>query len=82
MGEALTIQRMIKNKNYDQAESKMLQLQTHFPNISHFHALMGAIHFLKNEPKKSKAELTRAIELNAENLEAKALLNKIEASTK
>lgn len=71
-------QAMIKSKELDQSEQKLVSLSGEFSNVSVIYDLLGNIHYLKKDLDKALIAYRKSISLNPNNLETTRIIQKIE----
>lgn len=69
---------LIKNKEYDNAERNLLNLQTQFPNVATIHELLGNVYYLRKDLSKAYSSYKKALILNPNNLDTTRMIQKIE----
>lgn len=69
---------LIKNKEYDNAERSLLNLQTQFPNVATVHELLGNVYYLRKDLSRAYTSYKKALNLNPNNLDTTRMIQKIE----
>ena len=69
---------LIKNKEYENAERSLLNLQTQFPNVATIHELLGNVYYLRKDLSKAYSSYKKALNLNPNNLDTTRMIQKIE----
>lgn len=69
---------LIKNKEYDNAERNLQNLQSQFPNVATIHELLGNVYYLKKDLSRAYSSYKKALALNPNNLDTTRMIQKIE----